>query len=165
VKQKNALFSIGTMLGMALLISLLAVGLLSCGSSQGNQSSSIATPTHSTQLQQCGKVQKGPQGILLNATTAAQATNCFWQAYQQCHLASLIFTTSSVDTAVIRTFTIKNNNNQCSITDSVQHAYGPSPLSAAKIYTCVSLTQKSDGLHFASCGQDGDIIVPVAKEQ
>src|SRR6266436_929876 len=41
---------------------------------------------------QCGNVNLSPGGQLLGPANAQQVENCFWQAYQQCHPASLTLT-------------------------------------------------------------------------
>ena len=161
---RSRISTICTALCIGLVIALLSTGLIACSSHLGNQSSSTSTAsepvTPSTQVQHCGKVQTVPQGALLDASAAKQATNCFWHAFQHCHAALLIFTSGGVDTATIRTFTVEDKSGQCSISDTVQDVMGPNPASAAKNYTCTGLAQQSDGLHFASCGEDGDVFVP-----
>jgi hypothetical protein len=176
-RGRNRLSTISIVLSTGLLMALLTAGLLACASHQGNQPSSASTPSSnqgnplsspsalSTQAQECGKVRTAPNGALLDAAAAKQATNCFWQAFQQCHTASLIFTSSGADTVTIRTFTIENKRDGCSISDTVQDMMGPNPASAAKTYTCRGLGRQSDGLHFTSCGEDGDVFVPIAVTQ
>ena len=94
---------------------------------------------------------------------AQQAENCFWQAFQHCRSATLVFITTSVDTALIRTFTIHNNQGACSISDARQLRVVPNqPSSAATTFTCTGLVQQQQGLRFSACGQDGDIVVPVS---
>jgi len=102
---------------------------------------------------------ENPRGVVLKATDAKQAEDCFWQAFQKCSPASLVYTLASVDTVTIRTFTIQSNGDHCSPVDAVQHTIVPAPLSAAKTYTCTGVTHKPDGLHFSSCGVDGDVVV------
>jgi hypothetical protein len=157
-RVRNRLSTICIVLSMGLLIALLSAGLMACASQQSNQ---LGTPSRlSTQVQQCGKVQTAPNGALLDASAAKQATNCFWQAFQHCHAALLIFTSGGADTATIRTFTVEMKRDGCSISDTVQDVMGPNPASAAKTYMCTGLAQQSDGIHFASCGEDGDVFVP-----
>ena len=155
LKMPLAVLSIG------LLLVVISAGIAACASSSSG--SQNPTPTTSTQVQKCGSVRTNPRGTPLNGSTAKQAEDCFWQAYQKCHAASLSFTTSGVDTVAVHTFTIQSNGEQCTINDAVQHAIVPAPLSAAKTYTCTGITQQADGLHFASCGNDGDIVVPLQK--
>ncbi len=164
-------------LSMGLLIAVLSAGLIACTSQQNNQLGTTSTPSTnpgnqpsttsrlSTQVQHCGKVQTAPNGALLDADAAKQAINCFWQAYQHCRAASFSFTSSGTDTATIRTFTVEKKRDGCSILDTVQDVMGPNPASAAKTYICTGLAQQSDGLRFASCGEDGDVFVPIGVTQ
>ena len=168
--------SIGPAVTMGLLIVLLSASLIACGPQGNNQAHSTSTTpqesnqpsftaTPSAQAQQCGKVQTGPQGALLDATAAKQATNCFWQAFQHCNSASLTFTAGGVDTVVTRNFTLESKSNQCVISETTQTTIAPSNHWAAKTYICNRLVQQSDGLHFSSCGEDGDVIVPSGAAQ
>ncbi len=156
---KSQLSMLHTLLGLGLLVVVISAGLAACGSNVG--SSASPTPTTSTQVQKCGKVQTNPRGTPLDVTTAKQAEDCFWQAFQKCQPASLVYTLTGVDTIAVRTFTIQNNGVQCSISDAFQHSIVPQPLSATKTYTCAGVTQKPDGLHFSSCGVDGDVAIPL----
>ena len=148
-------------LSLGLLMAVISVGIAACASSSSG--SQNPTPTKSTQVQKCGSVRTNPRGISQNGPSAKQAEDCFWQAYQKCHAASLTFTTTGVDTVLVRTFTIQNNGEQCSVSDTVQHAIVPAPLSAAKTYTCTGVTEQADGLHFTGCGNDGNIILTLPK--
>ena len=150
-------------LSMGLLLVVISAGIAACASSSSGSQNPTPTPTTSTQVQKCGSVRTNPRGTPLNESTAKQAVDCFWQAYQKCHAASLSFTSTGVDTVAVHTFTIQSNGEQCTIADAVQHAIVPAPLSAAKTYTCTGVTQQADGLHFASCGNDGNIVVPLQK--
>src|SRR5215472_7788110 len=158
-------------LSIVFVMVLASVGLAACGYSGSNQS---GTPSISTQpqaqvthspapLQKCGIVQglarlEAPP----SDTGAARAENCFWQAFQHCRPATLVFITSSVDTALIRTFTIHDDNGACSISDAKQQRIVPNPPSPAGTYTCAGLLQQPDGLHFSACGKDGDVLVPAS---
>ena len=155
LKRAFAVLSIG------LLLAIISAGIAACASSSSG--SQNPTPTKSTQVQKCGSIRTNPQGIPLNGSAAKQAEDCFWQAYQKCHAATLSFTTAGVDTVTVRTFTIQNNGEQCSVSDTVQHAIVPAPLSAAKTYTCTGVTEQADGLHFTGCGNDGNIILTLPK--
>ena len=151
---------IGLLIALMILTSLLAA----CGSnttSGGNQPNGT-TPA---QVQKCGSVETSPNGLITDATKAKQAENCFWQAYQQCHTATLNFTRRSLDSGAIHAFTTVSNNGQCSISDAVQIYIVPSPPKPGTTYTCTGLTQQADGLHFASCGELGDIMVPNSSAQ
>src|SRR5690348_7022420 len=75
---------------MGLLIALTLI-LTACGSNNtttGGQSD--GTPP--AQVQKCGSVETSPNGLITEVTKVKQAENCFWQAYQQCHAATLNFT-------------------------------------------------------------------------
>ena len=145
-------------LSLGLFVLVIGVGLSACGSNSTGSGGS--TPTAAAQAQKCGTIQTQPNGNLPNTSSAQQATNCFWQSFQQCHVASLIYTATGVDTVTTHTFTTQNNGGHCSVVDVVKHQVIPQPPSAAKTYTCSGVTQKADGLHFAACGSDGDIVVP-----
>ncbi|MFL5627150.1 MAG: hypothetical protein ACJ788_16340 [Ktedonobacteraceae bacterium] len=155
---QKSLSRLFVVLSLGLLLLVIGVGLGACGSN--STGSAGPTPTTPTQAQKCGTVQTKPNGDPLNPTSAQQTTGCFWQAFRQCHPATLVYTAAGVDTVTTRTFNIQNNGEQCSIVDVVKHQVIPAPATTAKTYTCSGLTQQSDGLHFASCGTDGNIIVP-----
>ena len=150
-----------TLLGLGLLVVVIGAGLAACGSNTGSSGNPTPTPTTSTQVQTCGKVQTNPKGTPLDVTAAKQSEDCFWQAFQKCQPASLVYTLTGVDTITVRTFTIQNNSGKCTVSEAFQHSIVPQPLSIAKTYTCTGVTQKPDGLHFSSCGVDGDVSVPL----
>ena len=146
-------------LSIGLLLAVIAVGVAACGSSStGSQG---PTPTTSAQVQKCGSVRTTPQGGPVNGATARQAADCFWQAFQKCHAATLSLTSTGVDTVAVHTFTVQSNGQQCSVNDAGQHARVPSPLSSAKTYACAGVAMQTDGLHFTGSGNEGNIIVPV----
>ncbi len=147
------------LVGVGLLVAFVAIGLVACGSHASSAGSAGSTPTSVTRVQKCGHVQTLPDGTVTNTSSAKQAENCFWQAYQKCQPASLTFTTIAVDAGDIHDFTIRNNG-QCSISDAVQHFIVPHRPTAPKTYTCAGLAQQQDGLHVLSCSSEGDIIVP-----
>ncbi len=150
----------GFLLRMGLLLVVLGVSLVACGTNTGGGGVTNPTPTVSTQVQKCGSVQTNPMGHPLDGASAKQAENCFWQADQKCQPATLTYTATSVDTIATHTFTIANNGGQCSVTDTVKHSIVPAQPKAAKTYTCGSVAQKPDGLHFSSCGEEGEVVVP-----
>jgi hypothetical protein len=159
------------MLSIGFMMVLAGVGLAACGYSASNQGSSPSTHsqpqaqvTHPpVPVQKCGIVQGlAHLEVPPSDTGAERAENCFWQAFQRCRPATLVFITSSVDTALIRTFTIHNDNGACSISDAKQQRIVPHPPVPAGTYTCAGLLQKTDGLHFSACGKDGDVLVPVS---
>lgn len=160
-RRQSRLSMVYTMLSIGFLLAVISAGLVACGSNSGVGSTPNPTPTTPAQPQQCGSVQTNPRGTI-NTPGAKQVEDCFWQAYQKCSTATLSFTTTGVDTVLLRKFTIKNNSGQCLVTDAVQHAIVPAPLSPAKTYTCTGLTEQTDGLHFSGCGIDGEVLVPLS---
>lgn len=148
-----ALVSIG------LLLALVSIGLAACGYSGSNPGSSPSTQPQA-QVHKCGIVQGlGRLEVPAGGTSGEQAENCFWQAFQHCRSATLVFITSSPGMALIRTFTIHNNNGSCSVSDAMQQRIASNPPSPAETYTCAGLTQQPGGLLFSACGQDGDVVV------
>ena len=150
--KKYRPFTALTLLSTGLLLMILSLELVACGSSTGGGN----TPT---QAQKCGTVQTTPRSIPRDVTKAKQASDCFWQAYQKCSPASLVYTLTGIDTVKTRTFTVQRNNGYCTVSDAVRFAIVPAPLSTAKTYTCTGVAQMPDGLHFSGCGDDGDVVV------
>lgn len=171
-----------------LLVVLLSVGLAACGyngavQSQGGtpavQHPAPTQPTQTTrraptstarpssQVQRCGVVygygtlEVVPQG----GDLAVRVENCFWQAFQHCRPATLIFTTGGIakrDPALVltHTFIIHAANGSCSLSDVVQHGAFPNrtqPANAA--YLCSGLKRLPEALEMLSCGQEGTISV------
>jgi hypothetical protein len=145
---RHRLLAIGAVLMLALLIVGVGVAVAYAG----------RTPA---QGQNCGTVQASANG-LINPAAARQAENCFWQAFQTCSPATLAFSKMGVDTVLTHTFTITGNNGKCAISDTVQNGGPDAVPTPPRTYTCAGLTQQADGLHFTSCGADGDILVPAA---
>src|SRR5262249_54049260 len=114
---------------MLLVCIMIVVGVAACGSTAEGAQNPIP------HMRTCGSVQTSPRGLPLNATMAKQAEACFWQAYQKCQPAMLGFTSTSVDTVALHTFSIRTSDQNCSVTDTMQHAVVPAKLSAAKTYT------------------------------
>jgi hypothetical protein len=176
--------TIAAALNIGLLIALVSTGLAACGYSGSNQGSTPSTQSQPQAQVTHPPIQSHPQAQVTHPpvpvqkcgvvhglahlevppsdTGAGRAENCFWQAFQHCRPATLVFITSSVDTALIRTFTIHNHNGACSISDATQQRIVPHPPSPAGTYTCTGLVQKPDGLHFTACGKDGDVLVPAS---
>ncbi len=160
-------------LSTGLLIAVVSVGLAACGyngSDQGSISStqSLAQVIHSqsqatdsqTKVQKCGVVQGlGSLKVPVADTGAEQAETCFWQAFQHCRPATLIFIRSGLGAALIRTFTLHNNHGSCAISDAKQQRVAPNPPSPARIFTCTGLVKLPGALRFTACGQDGDVFV------
>jgi hypothetical protein len=153
-------------LSTGLLMAVVSVGLAACGyngSDQGRTSStqSPAQVTHSqAQVQKCGVVQGlGSLKLQPSDTGAEQVENCFWQAFQHCHPATLFFIRSGVGAVLTFTFTIHNVNGTCSISYMKQQRVVPNPPSAARTSTCTGLVKQVRALRFTACGQDGDVVV------
>ncbi len=150
-------------LKMALLIVLLGIGLVACGSnSTSGSGGSNQTPTSSPQVQNCGKVQTGPNGKIPNTAGSSQAGNCFLQAFQQCHAASLTYMSSGIDTIAIRTFTIKKTDGHCVISEVIQQQIVPRPPKTTATLTCTGVTKGANELRITACGTSGDVVVPIA---
>ena len=157
VNQHLQRYRVAKLLSVGILAIFISAALVACGSSGSSTASGgSATPTVQPQTQKCGTIATNPRGIPTDVNTAQQSENCFYQAYQQCHNASLVYMLHGVDTSVVRTFTIANHNNQCTITDAMQHSIAPAPLSPAKLFQCSTMTLLTDGLHVSGCGQDGN---------
>jgi hypothetical protein len=164
--------STAAVLSIGLLVALLSAVLAACGYSSASISSTLSQaqvdqPQAQTQVQtkikQCGTVSGlGRLEVPVNDIAGERAENCFWQAFQHCQPATLVFFISNVDTSFIRTFTIHNNRGKCSITDARQFRVVPRPPSPALFFTCAGLTRLPDGLRFVACGKDGNIIMPGA---
>ncbi len=156
--QPAGIFSGGLLLTT---LACLCLGLLltACGANGGTATGAGATPTKVV-VQQCGTVHTTPRGVITDTSAAKTVENCFFQDYQQCRPATLSYTLLSLDSGIDRTFTVKSANGHCSVTDAVQHYVVPKQPGPAQVYTCTGVTQQADGLHFSSCGTDGDVLVP-----
>ncbi len=123
--------------------------------------SATPAPTKTLAMQNCGTVHT--MRLLIVPTDVDHVKgveDCFWQAFQQCHPATMVYAQNSLDTGIIHSFSLKSVNGACLISDGVQHFMAPHPASAATNYTCAGLTQQTDGLHFRACGEAGDVLVP-----
>jgi len=143
---------------------LLGLFLAACGSNTttGGGSQPTPTPTRPAQTVDCGKILSHANSIApIDKAAAQQAVNCFYQAYQKCQPATLMFTSFGVDTGVIHHFAVKNANGSCAISDGWQHFIAPKPPSGTITYTCANMTMQTDGLHIESCGNAGSIVIPL----
>src|SRR6266849_7301608 len=139
--------------GAVLILALLIVGVGVAVAFAGR------TPA---QGQNCGEVHTLNTHFIESGEKVQQAENCFWQAFQTCSPATLAFSKMGVDTVLTHTFTVTGNNGKCAISDTVQNGGPDAVPTPPRTYTCAGLTQQEDGLHFTSCGADGDILVPAA---
>lgn len=147
-------------IGLLLVLVLLAgCGANANGTTTGG-GTSVASSTPPP-AQHCGVVHaQRLQIVPADQNLATGVENCFWQAYQQCHPATMTYSLGNLDTVMIHAFSLKSQNGQCIITDAVQHSVLPRPPQAAGSYTCSGLTRQADGLRFAGCGSEGNVLVP-----
>jgi hypothetical protein len=117
--------------------------------------------SQSSKVQNCGQVAVA-NGNLLNATQAQQVANCFQLALQHCSLASLTFTTSSIDTGFIRTLLVSKHGGKCKVTDTVKYYIAPRPPINTHRYTCSGVIEGNNELRVTACGADGDVVIPLA---
>ncbi|MBA2285570.1 MAG: hypothetical protein H0W02_08815 [Ktedonobacteraceae bacterium] len=117
------------------------------------------------QGQKCGIVfGYGALEVVPQDAGSPQAEACFWQAFQHCRPATLVFNSGGIGKGiagkrVIRTFTIYKVNGTCVISDTRQESTSPNALSPATTYTCTGLLQHPRALDFIGCGRDGTIEV------
>ena len=155
--------------GIVATLILLCALLAACGSNLPGQGGQLqATPTANsaltpspTKAQNCGEVDTTLNGKALDARSARLADNCFWQAFQNCHAASLLLKVHSLDTGANHIFKMNGAKGTCSIMDTVKHYIVPNNLNTTRSYTCSGLVMQADGLHFIDCGSLGTIIVPM----
>jgi hypothetical protein len=153
------------LVGALLSIALFAILVAGCGSSPIGVASSVPKPTP-VPVQKCGVI--GVMRTTSDANTpgnvnANVASNCFWQAFQQCHAASLIVNFGSVDTITTHTFTLQKKNTSCTISDAVQNRILPLPARNTGTYTCSGLVNTPGELRFNGCGKSGTIVVPTSQ--
>ena len=134
----------------------------STGGQGGQEGQPGPTATTPLQTQNCGSLHSNLTGLIQSDKAGAmQVENCFFNAYKQCHPATLTYQTVSVDTEVVNHLAVKNKNGSCALTDAVQHSIAPHPLGRAITYSCTSASIETDGLHIASCGDVGDVVIPL----
>ena len=147
-----------SVLGLTLLVGVLAA----CGSN-GTTGSGNPTATPPTQTQNCGSLHTLRLGIVpADQSRVQQVENCFAQAYQQCHPATLVYTLSSLDSGTVHTFSLKNANGKCTVSDAVGSFIAPRPPHPIGNYTCSGVSLQANGLLISSCGSLGDILIPPA---
>jgi hypothetical protein len=144
----------GVAIGLALMV--MSISLAACAAASANGQSATPTP----HPRQCGRLTIGASGLPGNGPEAAQAENCFWQAFRQCQPATLSVTAMGVDAGAVRTFTITGTAGACKITDVRQTYVISTNKQITETFTCAGLVQHNGGLLFQSCGDDGDIAVP-----
>lgn len=123
------------------------------------------TPTNQSSAQKCGTVHASRLMVVPADQNRAQGIeDCFWNAYQQCHSATMGYSVAGLDTATIHNFSLNSQNGKCVITDTLQTIVEPRSPQTAGNYTCGGLTRKIDGLHFLACGKEGNVVVPTAAQ-
>ena len=155
-------------IGLALLLMLLAAcganatGTTTPGSGTSTPPvSATNTPAKPLATQHCGVVHTlRLQVVPADKSHADGVENCFWQAYQKCNPATLVYSQGNLDTVVLHNFSLKSQNGQCVITDAVQRSVVPRPPQTVGNYTCSNLLRQRDGLSFATCGSEGNVLVP-----
>ncbi|MGH2508254.1 MAG: hypothetical protein ACRDHZ_12760 [Ktedonobacteraceae bacterium] len=139
--------------GLAMVMALLLVA--ACSTTTGSNTASVS------EAQQCGTVHTMRSLVVaMDWNMATGVEDCFWQAFQQCSSATLVYTQSDVEASTIHTFSLQSRNNTCKITDSVQHFLAPHPPQSPVSYICAGMQRQANGLHFLSCGVLGLILVP-----
>jgi len=176
--MRNRSSSLFTPLSIGILALLISIGLVACGSGQGVATG--ATPTTSTQsptatqpstttstpgvsngpVQNCGTISMSLRGAPESGVGPQKSGNCFWQAFQQCQPATLVYHLTSIDTVTTHTFTTTKNGSACAVTDHVQHSIVPRPPTDAGTFTCASVSNTAGKLDFNGCGTAGNIVVP-----
>ena len=126
-----------------------------------------AAPTATTSVsaprgQDCGAIQIRANQVADVAVTQ-RATDCFWQAFQQCATvgrATLAVTQTGVDTVTRQVFTLDGSGGTCRIQEDREFRVVPgAPMT--KTYICAGLTRAANGaLQFQACGDDGNPIIP-----
>lgn len=175
-KQKKNTYLLGrrTLAGsltgglLCLLILLAACGTNGRLTTATGGSISTATPgaTKTPATRNCGTVHTMRLLIVPADTDRARGIeDCFWQAFQRCDPATMAYSQSNLDSGTIHNFVLKSVSGKCTITDGVQHFIAPHPPRSTTNTSCVGLTRQSDGLHFLSCGQEGNVLVPVVGAQ
>ncbi len=170
-----------SLLGTLLSLALFAILVAGCGSSStgGGVTPPAISPT-SVAVQKCGAINvmrsvntnlptafKTSPGLPPVSTTgsvkADVAGNCFWQAFQQCHAASLVVNFGGVDTITTHTFTLQKQNNNCTISDAVQNRIVPRAAKNIGTYTCTGLVSATNELRFNGCGKLGNVVIPISQ--
>lgn len=130
------------------------------------QTQASQTPTQSQPKEQnCGLVSGyGTLESVPRDPGSPQVEACFWQAFQHCRPAILVFITSGVEKgaanrAFRRTFTIHLEQSACVIYDARQEGPSLTALQPAETFTCTGLAQQQNALDIISCGEDGTIRV------
>lgn len=118
-----------------------------------------APATLTSQGENCGEVRMLGSNPPSDAT-ALQAENCFWQAYQQCQIATLGVVIAGVDTGNRILFVVQKNSNSCGIVHSSEKYMVPRGVINTITAPCSGLIRQNGELLFQACGSSGDIALP-----
>lgn len=93
--------------------------------------------------------------------TVRSIGDCFWNAYQHCHTATLTVHQMGVDTGTTSMFIVDQQQGQCVLTDTVQsyNANFGGSQSSFTTYTCAALIRRGNDLRFTGCGEVEDMLV------
>ena len=159
-RNKLILYAIGAIFILVFLI----ISLRSCGSSKH---ASTLQPIAQGSKKQCGNITLTLGGTMLNIVNAQHVEKCFWQAYQQCHSASLVLTAYTIDGLTTRTFSTENQKNGCIVSDAQQVSIPSKNLVSHYTNKCDRVLNITSGLRvitgadlrFVNCGNDGTIDI------
>jgi hypothetical protein len=152
------------LLGILLSIAVSGILITGCGTSTVGEAQ--PAPTVATVQKKCGAISVTLTRAIANTPAninANVAGNCFWQAFQQCHAASLTVNFGGVDTVTTHNFTLQKNNTSCTISDAVKSRVLPRPAKDTGTYICTGLVNVSNELRFNGCGTLGNIVVPTSQ--
>lgn len=150
------------LISLPLVILVCCLYLTGCTYQSSSQvQAATLTPISSTNHQDCGTIALFPNAKVVDAKTSSRKAICFTQSYQYCKLASLLFSTSGVDTITTHTFTVVKNQLHCMITDLVQFRVVPMPPKNTGNYICTGLSLTKNALSVLHCGTEGSITIPL----
>ena len=110
-------------------------------------------PTHD-----CGTVSALNGHV--SPSVAQQVEDCFYQGYQQCSAATMLYTDAQNDSGTKYSFELKQSGGACTIVEGVQHYTLPTPPGPPKLGSCASVKETALGLRFISCQGGADLLVP-----
>jgi hypothetical protein len=112
--------------------------------------------------QDCGTIEIRVNQVT-DAPAARLATDCFWQAYQQCATvgqATLAEVVTGIDTVTRRIFTADGAGGTCHLREDIEFRVVPAAPSS-RMNMCTGVMRSADGrLQFLACGDDGNPVVP-----
>ena len=149
-------------IGWFVLLALVGCGGAATATPTVPPSPTPASTAAAAQARDCGTIQVRANQVT-DAAAAQQATDCFWQAYQQCATAgrtTLAETVTGVDTVTRRIFTADGTSGTCRIREDIEFRVVPAA-PTTRTNTCTGVTRATDGkVQFQACGDDGNPVVP-----